>query len=115
MKFKVALTIATTSGSLRSILPELKRGNLPPTRIKSPRRVSINLPSRTSTRLTRALAAASLISLRRSKLSTAARPLPEAVAPVAAQPLQLFAGRDFGQISVGLDAERGVADVGRRE
>ncbi len=59
-----------TSGRLRSILPEVKRGNLPPTRIKSPRRLSINLSSRTSTRLTRARAAESLISLSKSKLST---------------------------------------------
>ena len=40
------------------------------------------------------------------------RPLSETVAPIAPKKLKLFGGRDFSQMSVGLDAERGVADVG---
>src|SRR5439155_13539746 len=54
-----------------SIFAPTKRGNLPATSIKSPRRVNINLRSRTSTRLTPDFAAASLISMRLNKLSTA--------------------------------------------
>src|SRR5207249_4691584 len=54
-----------------SILVPTKRGNLPATSIKSPPRVNISLRSRTSTRLTPDFAAASLISARRNKLSTA--------------------------------------------
>src|SRR5439155_3222993 len=54
-----------------SILAPTKRGNLPATSIKSPPRVNISLRSRTSTRLTPDFAAASFISARRNKLSTA--------------------------------------------
>src|SRR5947208_494539 len=53
-----------------------KRGNLPSTSISSPRRVSINFRSRTSTRVMPVLAAASLISARRNRLSTAAGNFP---------------------------------------
>src|SRR5207253_971054 len=62
---------STISQSRCSILAPTKRGNLPATSIKSPRRVNINLRSRTSTRLTPASAAASLISTSVNKLSTA--------------------------------------------
>src|SRR5947208_1382179 len=54
------------------ILAPTKRGNLPATSIKSPRRVNINLRSRTSTRFIPDFAPASLISMRPNKLSTAA-------------------------------------------
>src|SRR5207244_8055982 len=60
-----------SSTSPRCVDFATKRGNLPSTSINSPRRVSINFLSRASTRVMPALAAASLISARRNRLSTA--------------------------------------------
>src|SRR5262249_4480523 len=54
-----------------SILAPTNRGNLPATSIKSPRRVNISFRSRTSTRFIPDFAAASLISMRPKRLSTA--------------------------------------------
>ena len=95
-----------------SILASTKRGNLPATSIKSPRRVNINLRSRTSTRFIPDFAAASLISMRPNKLSTAAGNGPNRSRQSWPRRCNCSWRCNLCNVAVCPDAQTGLADVG---